>query len=105
RFKGLEKAIKEKKTIPFEKLMALSETEFYGGNDGYGQYYAQARYLCYYLQERGLLTTYYLEFLVNSKIDPTGYKTLKRILQVKDMNTFQEQGEKFIRGLRNLPRP
>jgi hypothetical protein len=105
RFKGLEKAIKEKETIPFEKLMALSEAEFYGGNDGYGQYYAQARYLCYYLQERGLLTTYYREFLANSKNDPTGYKTLKRILRVDDMNTFQEQWEKFIMGIRNAPEP
>lgn len=105
RFKGLETAIKQRKTIPFEKLMALTEAEFYGGNDGYGQYYAQARYLCYYLQEQGLLTRYYQEFRANSKTDPTGYKTLKRILRVDDMNAFQAQWEKFVLKLRTSPEP
>lgn len=105
RFKGLEKAIHQKKTIPFEKLMALSETEFYGGADGYAEYYAQSRYLCYYLQQRGLLTRYYREFLANSKTDPTGYKTLKRILGVSNMSAFQQEWEKFILGLRTSPEP
>jgi hypothetical protein len=101
RFKGLEKAIKERKIISFEKLTALSAAEFYGGNEGYSQYYAEARYLCYYLQEQDLLKTYYHQFVASAKTDPTGYATLKRVLRVDDMQTFQEKWEKFVLNLRS----
>jgi hypothetical protein len=96
RFKGLEKAIKDGKTISFEQLTALSEAQFYGGTESYSQYYAQARYLCYYLQEQGLLKKFYSEFVANAKGDPTGYKTLKRVLGTDDMKAFQKKWEQFI---------
>ena len=103
RFKGLERAIKEHKTISFQRLTALSDAEFYGGAESYSQYYAQARYLCYYLQEQGLLKMYYHEFVANAKTDPTGFETLKRVLRTNDMKAFQEKWEKFILGLRSSP--
>lgn len=105
RFTGLEKAIKEGRTIPFQKLTALSETDFYGGsgNTNYNQHYGQARYLCYYLQEKALLTKFYREFVANAKSDPTGFNTLKRVLGEKDMVTFQKKWEKFILALRTSP--
>lgn len=72
RLKGLEKAIKDGKTISFQQLTAMSDSEFYGGanNPNYNQHYAQARYLCYYLQEKGLLKKFYHEFAANVKNDP-----------------------------------
>jgi len=102
RYTGLEKAVKEGKLISFQKLLSLSEDDFYGGvNDpGYSQYYAQSRYLCFYLQEKGLLTKFYREFVANVKTDPTGYETLKRVLGERDMEAFQKKWEKFILGLR-----
>jgi hypothetical protein len=102
RYTGLEKAIKEGQLISFQKLMALSEEDFYGGvnNPGYSQYYGQSRYLCFYLQEKGLLTKFYREFVANAKSDPAGYETLKRVLGEKDMEAFQKRWEKFILGLR-----
>ena len=102
RFTGLEKAIKEGKLISFQKLTALSEEEFYGGKDspGYSQYYGQSRYLCFYLQEKGLLTKFYREFVANAAKDPTGFETLKRVLGEKDMEVFQKKWEQFILGLR-----
>jgi hypothetical protein len=102
RFKGLERAIKEGKTISFQQLTATSDTEFYGGsnNTNYSEYYGQARYLCYYLQEKGLLTKFYREFVANSKRDPTGFETLKRVLGEDDMAAFQRKWEKFVLGLR-----
>lgn len=103
RFKGLEQAIKERKTVSFERLTALSDTEFYGAAEGYSEYYAQARYLCYYLQEQGVLRIYYHEFVANAKTDPTGFETLKRVLRTNDMKAFQEKWEKFILGLRTSP--
>jgi len=103
RFKGLEQAIKEHKTISFQRLTALSDAEFYGSAEGYSQYYAESRYLCYYLQEQGLLKTYYHEFVANAKTDPTGFETLKRLLRTNDMKAFQEKWEKFILNLRTSP--
>ena len=102
RFKGLEQAIKDGKTISFQQLMAMSESEFYGGSNStnYNQHYAQARYLCYYLQENGLLKKFYHEFVANAKGDPTGFNTLKRVLGEDDMVKFQKKWEKFILGLR-----
>jgi hypothetical protein len=103
RYKGLAKAINEHKTISFQKLTAFSETEFYGGNDSYNQYYAQARYLCYYLQEQGLLRKFYSEFVENATTDPTGYQTLKHVLGTDDMKAFQAKWEQFVLKLATSP--
>ena len=102
RFKGLEQAIKEEKTIPFQQLTGMSDLEFYGGsnNANYSQHYAQARYLCYYLQEKNLLTKFYHEFVANARDDPTGFNTLKRVLREDDMEAFQKKWEKFVLALR-----
>ena len=103
RFKGLEQAIKDGKTISFQQLTSMSDAEFYGGANGasYSQYYAQARYLCYYLQEKGLLVKFYHQFVTNAKQDPTGYATLKRVLGETDMQAFKKKWEKFVLGLRS----
>jgi len=102
RLKGLEQSIREGKTISFRRLTAMTETEFYGGsnNTNYSAYYAQARYLCYYLQEKGLLKTFYHEFAAGVKSDPTGYETLQRVLRVNDMAAFKKQWEDFVLHLR-----
>jgi len=103
RFKGLERAIKDGKTISFQRLTSMTDAEFYGASDGasYSEYYAQARYLCYYLQERGLLVKFYHEFAANVTRDPTGYKTLKRVLGEDDMQAFRRKWEKFVLELRS----
>jgi hypothetical protein len=102
RYKGLEADIKAGKLISFQKLTSLSDDDFYGGanNPAYSDHYAQARYLCFYLQEKGLLIKFYREYRDNVKTDPTGYKTLQRVLGVRDMAKFQEDWEKFILALR-----
>jgi hypothetical protein len=102
RYKGLEQAIEEGKTISFERLTSMTDAEFYGGTNSasYNRYYAQARYLCYYLQEQGLLKNFYHEFAANVKQDPTGYATLKRILRTEDMDTFRKEWENFILRLK-----
>jgi hypothetical protein len=100
RFKGLEKAIKEGRTISFQQLTAMTGGEFYGG-DSYSQHYAQARYLCYYLQEKGLLVIFYRQFVAAAQDDPTGYATLKRVLGESDMQAFKKKWEQFVLGLRS----
>lgn len=101
RLKGLQDAIKNGKLISFQKLTAMDDDEFYNRNNdsNYNDNYAQARYLCYYLQEKGLLVKYYHEFTANQKSDPTGYNTLKRTLAENDMELFKKKWETFVLNL------
>jgi hypothetical protein len=97
RLPGLQQAIKAGQVPSFKKLTAMSGDEFYHQDTGTN--YGEARYLCYYLQERGLLVRFYKEFVAHQKTDPTGYRTLGRVLGERDMNRFQKRWEKFILGL------
>jgi hypothetical protein len=103
RLPGLEQAIKAGRIISFQQLTGMSETGFYGGASGYSEHYAQARYLCYYLQQKGLLVRFYHEFVRSAQRDPTGYATLKRVLGESDMTAFQKKWESFVLGLRTDP--
>jgi len=100
RLPGLQKAINdEERELPsFKELCGATSNEFY--NHDKGANYAQARYLCYYLQERGLLVKYYHQFRRNVKDDPTGYKTLVAILNEDDMEAFQKRWEAYVLRLR-----
>ena len=97
RLPGLQQAIKAHAVPSFKTLMALAATAFY--NEDKGTNYGQSRYLCYYLQEKGLLIKFYKEFYAHRKDDPTGYKTLQTILGESDMDAFKERWEKFVLGL------
>lgn len=94
RLPALQEAIRAGTVPKFRDLTATTTDQFY--NEDKGTNYAQARYLLYYLQDRGLLVKYYKEFLTNRRTDPTGYKTLQRILGVRDMNAFQRRWEQFV---------
>jgi hypothetical protein len=94
RLPGLQRAVRQRRLKPFSELLALDGRAFY--DDAAGTNYAQARYLCYYLQERGLLTRFYKEFHRNSAADPTGFETLKKVLAEPDMDAFQKKWEKFV---------
>jgi hypothetical protein len=97
RLAGLKKAINAGNVPTFEKLMAMDTTQFYGGENGnYSSNYAQSRYLLYYLQEKSLLVTYFKEFNKNKKEDPTGFITIKKILNETDMVDFQKRWEAYV---------
>ena len=98
RLPGLQKAIRENRVPSFKALLELDSRAFY--NDDAGVNYAQARYLCYYLQQKELLVRFYKEFVRNHSTDPSGYRTLKRILGETNMAAFQARWEKFVLGLR-----
>jgi hypothetical protein len=98
RLAGLQQAIRNNSVPSFKTLTATSEYEFYDEDPGTN--YAQARYLCYYLQEKGLLTKFYHKFHANQKEDPTGYQTLKTILGEENMTSFKKKWERFILSLR-----
>jgi len=97
RLKGLQNAIKDKRVPSFKTLTGTTSHQFY--NEDKGTNYAQARYLCYYLQEKGLLRKYYKDFVRNHKTDPTGYETLKKTLSLstdKEMDKFKKDWEAFV---------
>ena len=98
RLPGLQRAIEGKLVPSFKRLTEMDSSAFY--NDDKGTNYAQSRYLCYYLQEKGLLRKFYLEFVAQQKEDPSGFKSLQKTLAETDMDAFQTRWEKFVIGLR-----
>ena len=97
RLRGLQYSIEDDRLPTFKELCSTTTGEFY---NGHSTNYAQARYLCYYLQERGSLIKYYHAFRKNAVEDPGGYETLKRILNRSDIEKFQEQWEGYVMKLR-----
>jgi len=98
RLPGLQRAIADKRVPSFRTLMELDSSAFY--NHDKGTNYGQARYLCYYLQEQGLLVKFYQEFLARQKEDPSGFKSLQKVLGEADMDAFKIKWEKYVLGLR-----
>jgi hypothetical protein len=98
---GLKQAIRKDELPSFEELMALTSYGFYDQDPGTN--YGQSRYLLQYLQDRGLLRTYYHAFLSNHTADPTGYQTLVQVLGEEDMTAFQDRWEKWVLTLRTAP--
>jgi hypothetical protein len=100
RLPGLQKAIRKHQVPSFKTLCSTTTDEFYEKDRGTN--YAQARYLCYYLQQQGLLQKYYRRFYANRKSDPTGYQTLKEVLgrEDEDMPDFQREWEAYVLKLR-----
>jgi hypothetical protein len=97
RLPGLKEAIEGGRVPSIRALTATSDDEFYG--DDSGVHYAQARYLLYYLERRGLLDEFYSRFKKERRRDPTGYRTLKRVLEVEDMADFEERWQRWVLGL------
>lgn len=96
RLPGLQKAIKNKTYSSLEKLVSTSDDEFYGEKSGLN--YAQARYLCYYLQENEILKKFYKTFRDRYEEDTTGKKFLEEILNT-DLKSFDSTFKKFVLSL------
>jgi len=94
RLPGLQKAIKAARVPAFKTLLAMDPDLFYG--DGSGVNYAQSRYLCYYLQEKGLLVKFYKQFHARREKDPSGFETLRAVLRESDMDQFKRKWERYV---------
>jgi hypothetical protein len=99
RLPALQKAIKAGTLRPLSEL--IEDPHFYR-EDLVGLNYAEARYLMFYLQEKGLLVRYYKEFRAAAKDDPTGLKTLQKIVapKDKDLDAFEKEWRKWVLTLR-----
>ncbi|MCY2926726.1 MAG: hypothetical protein NT031_15065 [Planctomycetota bacterium] len=98
RLAGLQKAIAAKAVPSFKSLTATTTAQFYHMDRGTN--YAQARYLCYWLQEHDKLREFYRAFVASAKADPTGYATLQKTLGAVDMAGFQTEWEGWVMTLR-----
>jgi len=101
RLAGLKKEIRAGTLPSFKDLLTTTTHQFYNASGGNN--YAQARYLCYYLQQRGLLVKYYHAFVKNAEVDPSGYETLKQLLSIAaddGMTAFQRRWEQWVLKLR-----
>jgi hypothetical protein len=98
RLAGLKKAIANKATLSWKDLCDLDVRGFYG--PGSGVHYAQARYLCYYLQQKKLLRTFYKAFLAGQAKDPTGYHTLLKVLDVDDPDALLRDWQAWVLTLK-----
>lgn len=101
RLAGLQKGIAAGKLGTFERLTGTTQGQFYFRDKGAN--YAQARYLCYYLQQHGKLRDYYKSFTANAGKDPTGYKTLGSVLAIKDWADFENSWRAWAMKLKYPP--
>jgi hypothetical protein len=79
RLAALQEAVQQGRLGSIERL--ATSDDFRGPQEALN--YAQARYLCMYLQERGLLAKFYREFRENQERDPSGAKTLAALFPGK----------------------
>lgn len=101
RLAGLQEEIRNGTLPSFRALLSTTTDDFYAMRRG--DNYAQARYLCYYLQEHDRLVTYYKAFVKNAEEDPSGYETLMRVLGRKgeaDRARFEEEWQTWVLTLR-----
>ena len=86
RLKGLQTVIRQGRLRPIASL--VEDPAFRGPLEGAN--YAQARYLCLYLQQRGLLEEFYREFRGHRAIDPQGLAALERVLGEASWQSLDE---------------
>jgi hypothetical protein len=94
RLEGLQNALRRGPIPTFQELTGMSSATFYG--DDRGLNYAQARYLCYYLQEKGVLVKYYKAVKAACATDPTGYETLKKFCGAGGMGAFEKEWKEYV---------
>ncbi len=97
RLPAVQAAIRDKSVLKLSELISTSDEAFYA--DDSGVHYAMARYLCYWLQERGLLIRFVRRAQALKATDHSAGKALEEVLGGPP-DTFQKDWEKFVLGLK-----
>jgi len=84
---------------PLDKLVGMTDAEFRG--QASGVHYANARYLCQYLQERGLLIKFYKTFrdAHAAGTDKTGWESFKGVIG-EPPDQFERKWQAWVKTLR-----
>lgn len=96
RLPALQDAIAGNSYTGLNTLVNTTEDEFYGSNSGF--YYAQARYLCLYMQEHGVLKIFYRSFRDGFGKDETGKKYLEQVFGKK----IDDIDKDYVRWVKTL---
>ena len=85
--------------VPLETLITMTNDEFRGDNESLN--YANARYLCFYLQERDLLARFYKASREAHKdgTDTTGWDTFRLVID-EPPDEFEKKWHAWVRTLR-----
>jgi hypothetical protein len=94
RYPILMEAYNNNKLVPLKELFKTTDYEFYDKDKGTN--YAQARYFCMYMQEKGILPKFYKKFRDNFEQDKTGTKFVVELLSGIPTNVGEELHEKTI---------
>lgn len=97
RLPALQDAIADKSYTSLERLMKTNWDEFYGERSDVN--YSQARYLCMYLQEKGLLKNYYKHFRDTYTEDNTGIKQIEFITG-KSLSSLDDDYVAWVKTLK-----
>jgi hypothetical protein len=93
RLPALQRAIRANDLRPLKDL--IEDPHFYR-SDLVGINYAEARYLMLYLQQHKLLQAYYREFRDHAHEDPTGFKTLVKIIAPQSLEEFEPKWRAWV---------
>lgn len=96
RLPALQNGLRAKVVPSLSALAKLSDAAFYA--DDSGVYYAQARYVCFWLQERGLLVRFVRRAIELQHEDPTGLRALEEVLGAEP-DSVRSEWEHFVLGL------
>jgi hypothetical protein len=99
RLAGLQSALEKGTVPPLRTLLRTTDRAFYREDPGTN--YAQARYVLMYLQEKGLLRSYYRAF--RDGHDPTGHRPMLEVLGVKSLEAFEAEWKEWVLSLRFEP--
>jgi hypothetical protein len=95
RLRGLQNAIRDGRLRPLAAMIA--EADFHGALEGTN--YAQARYFCLYMQQKGLLEEFYRRFRACHAHDPTGEKTLANLFSATAWQRVDADFQRWVQLL------
>jgi len=92
RLPGLQELVRQERLRPVRQL--LTDSDFRGPNEGVN--YAHARYLCLYLQQRGVLEAFVKEFRAVQAQDPQGERSLAAALRRSDLDQLDRDFRQWV---------
>ncbi len=93
----LRRALENNTYTTIEFLMKTNDEELYGKRTSF--YYAQSRYLLMYLQEKGLLESFYKNFRDTYHEDETGISQLETLIK-KPISSIDEDYLEYIKSFK-----
>jgi hypothetical protein len=97
RLEALQEAVRRDTLPPLAALLAADRDRFHGHDPG--QSYAHARYLLYYLQDKGRLVAFYRRFRDHHRDDPTGRATLLAVLGAASLEPLDDDWRRWLLAL------